>query len=166
MTLFPYTTLFRSNCGDETPTGNWEAVTVVSSNKSGSLNGYIFKNNITNIESFPGIEGKGDFMAWGVSSKKSSTITAKNDSITVTMKLVRKDSDSYNAVEEITVTNGKTTTAIQSSMKNVQGLKLYIGNDGALYLRLNDGSDGEPQEAWYSIVNGKVIYHVSQYLGC
>jgi len=158
-----------TNCGDESHTGNWEPVNVYFISEDRRLYGYIFKNNITNVKSFPMIEGSGDFMWHGKSDKDSSVITARNDSITVTMNLVRKVDPNYGpftVAEEVFVTNGKKRTVIQSGMNGVGSLRLYIGNDGALYLVISNSSDGEPMEVWYTIVDGEVIYHSMYYPGC
>jgi len=69
------------SCGDEIyPMDKWEGV-----QSYGNPNGYIFRKNILELNALPVIVGKGDLKL--LSGKKESTVTGKNDSITITMKL-------------------------------------------------------------------------------
>jgi len=133
------------------PTGNWLAVSV---NDVGI--GYIFKNNITDISSLPLIVSGEDDNDDG----KTSLITAKKDSITVTMKIVGSGYANRRA-EEIIVINGGKKLVINSMIPGTRAFSLFSGNDGALYLYISNRSDGERAEALYSIVNGKIVSYTS-----
>lgn len=144
------------SCGDDTPTGNWQAVDVV-----GVGSGYIFKNNITSIYSLPLIVSGRDDDDDG----KPSLITAKKDNITVTMKIVGSGYMNRGA-EEIILINGGKKLVIQQGKSSIRYFSLYAGNDGTLYLQTSNLSDGEHVVGWYSIVNGKIVFSASWGTGC
>ena len=145
------------DCGDGAPTGNWQAVDVV-----GVGSGYIFKNNITDISSLP-------LIVSGHDDVESNVITAKKDSITITMKIVgnKTGPSGYpvRGAEEIILTNGGKKLVINPAVE-ARSFSLYAGNDGALYLFIRNWSDGEPAVGWYSIVNGKIVFSAWWYTGC
>ena len=149
--------------GDNATTGNWQAVDV-----KGVGSGYIFKNNITDIRSFPMIvSGKEDNYK---DDGKSNVITAKKDNITVTMKIIDKKlgpSHFDRGAEEIILINGGKKLVIEPVISGARSFRLFAGNDGALYLRISSwNSDGEYQHGVYSIVNGEVVFSAMWYTGC
>ncbi|MDR3002201.1 MAG: hypothetical protein LBU89_13180 [Fibromonadaceae bacterium] len=153
---------FSTGCDDNLIyTDNWEPVTAAD------ISGYIFKKNIIQISSFPVIASE---YVW-LEDEEKRFFTAQNDSITVTMKLTYNENRAvYHPydIEEMVVKNGEKRTVIQPLMivASHASFKLFIGDDGALYLQVHNGSDGEGRVAWYSIVNGKVVFSATSYTSC
>jgi len=182
----------HDHCGNDMfSTDSWEPVAAY-----GSRAGYIFKRNIFPVESLPAIRMRGDYYLFADNNQTVIAGSNDSITIRMTLQPFNRENhmERFNAggrilgggsdavtdnlkynlfkneIVRIDIVYGEKRFTLPKERIiqycDVGVLRLYIGNDGALYLQLAGGGDGGNYSVWFSIVNGEILDEVEDFWRC